>query len=97
MAMAVADCLMESMPMTAPKFIRNKPENTPVARPKPTANAVPAAPGAPAPRISSVPMAMPAGKTQRASTEPNTRSKLLWNRPHAASVAVVATMDSRYV
>ena len=77
MAMAAADCLMESMPMTAPKFIRNKPENTPVARPKPTVNAVPAAPGAPAPKISSVPKAMPVGKHQRASTEPNTRSKLL--------------------
>ena len=61
MAMAAADCLSDSTPSTAPKFMRNSAENTPVPMPYAVTSAVPAVPSLPAPSTSSVHTAMPMG------------------------------------
>ena len=61
MAMAAADCLSDSTPSTAPKFMRNSAENTPVPMPYAVTSAVPTVPSLPAPSTSSVHTAMPTG------------------------------------
>lgn len=64
MAMLAADCFSDSMPITAPKFIRNSALNTPVPTPYAVTNARPSSPvvlSSAAPRMSNVLTAMPAG------------------------------------
>ena len=61
MAMAAADCLSDSTPNTAPKFMRNSAENTPVPIPYAVTRTMPTVPSSPPPSTSSVQMARPVG------------------------------------